>query len=643
MSYERSAVVGLRSVLTFPGADPTGTNDSSAAFQAAVNALAGTGIALWVPAGTYLIKTGITMLSGLLVQGDPSATLLFDVGVGNYCLSAFQTYNGQTTIAANVSPGATTVQVTAVAVAGGPIAAGSQIMLQAGPASPLALRGETFNVKSVSGVGPFTLTLDRPILGTYLTANTAECTLVKQSPTGIIWNGNGMTMKIAAGGHALRFWEILGGVGCELHDVVLDEGAGTLGADYAASFDTYGVYNTFDRVRLYATSPQAGLVFEAQDLGVMRDCEVSGGMSVSALLLQDCCSCTIDNCAGSRASSGLIVGSDGSNLGCSSTSVIGGQFYSNTNYGVQVEQGSTDTNLSGTFAKYNGNAGLYLSAAGTASARTRFSACDFGSNVVGILVDNTVTGTVGSAVDLSNNTGAVNGTALNAGTGTDVTLAGVVAKGLGNYGFITGGVLTMSDFEVQTSVANNYIFSNINTTGPAASTFRLVNGHVQLDGNSDIGVYQLTPGAGTCNAVMSHVKVDGAGATTIGVAPNASCTVRIGEGSDLTGTATPLDNVGGIIAMSQGEGEYNDATATGTVTLTQVQAKASCVKLTGNLSGNLTYNIPAGVAGLSYVVDASGATLNAHTLKFGPAGGEVSLTAAQHIVYSDGTNAHTVV
>ena len=43
----------------------------------------------------------------------------------------------------------------------------------------------------------------------------------------------------------------------------------------------------------------------------------------------------------------------------------------------------------------------------------------------------------------------------------------------------------------------------------------------------------------------------------------------------------------------------------------------SVMKLTGSLSGNLAYNLPVNVSGLNYIVDASGVTLNGHTLSVG--------------------------
>ena len=90
-------------------------------------------------------------------------------------------------------------------------------------------------------------------------------------------------------------------------------------------------------------------------------------------------------------------------------------------------------------------------------------------------------------------------------------------------------------------------------------------------------------------------------------------------------------------------GLFTDSTATGAVVLTAAQAQTQIWKFAQSLTGNLTYYVPVGTLG-TYTVDTSGATLGGHTLSVAVLGGTpVSLSAAQHVVYSDGTNMHTVV
>lgn len=89
-------------------------------------------------------------------------------------------------------------------------------------------------------------------------------------------------------------------------------------------------------------------------------------------------------------------------------------------------------------------------------------------------------------------------------------------------------------------------------------------------------------------------------------------------------------------------GLYTDGTATGAVALTAVQAQSSIFVFGQALTGNVSYFVPSGTIGV-YTVDASHAALGAFSLSVGVLGGTpISLTAAMHLVYSDGTNMHQV-
>jgi hypothetical protein len=124
---------------------------------------------------------------------------------------------------------------------------------------------------------------------------------------------------------------------------------------------------------------------------------------------------------------------------------------------------------------------------------------------------------------------------------------------------------------------------------------------------------------------------------------NDSGSTTVGEACDFSACATAYTDVGGTIAQTQGEGLYTDATTSGAVTINQLQSKCTTFKFAQSLTGNVGYTLPSGMPGF-WNVDASGLTLSGHTLTIGPSGGlSVSITAAQHIIYSDGINAHIVV
>ena len=533
------AATGQRSAVTADSADQTGSADSSTAIHNCLVNAAAANQCCWLPPGTFKVANPITVPSFGCLVGSPSTVIHSTITPGgsnaNSVFFAGPTYSGQTdNLAANNTPGASTLSLSTNTG----LSVGTIIVTYAGPTSPLSLRTQQYTITAISGIGPYTVTADRPVLDSYLTSNSAEVAVVTSRPQFIRIIGNGMKIS----GTGWRYSELVTCYRCAISDVVADESLGTLQNDYAFSFDIAGLENVYDRVRVNAAVPQGGIVFESNERGVAHECYAQG-MSTAGFLDQDSFSTRFLGDQASSTPSCVEIGSDASNLGTKGDQVIGGAFTTCT-YGVNVFQGSSDTTIDGITASYNTGAGVYASASGAASTRTTISNSFLTSNVTGLLVDPTVTGTIGTGLDLSNNTGSVNGTALNAGTTTDVTLSGIVAKGLGSYGFISGGTLNMSGFEVQTSVASNFLVSNINTTGPAPSIFRLVNGHFQLDGNSDAAILLSTPSAGTATAYLSHVKVDGAGSSTSGVAANTSTAAHLGAGMDLTGASTPINIAG---------------------------------------------------------------------------------------------------
>lgn len=529
-----------RSAVIADGADATGSVDSSTAIHnCLVNAVA-TSTCCALPPGTFKVASPITVPSFACLRGTASTTIRSTITPGvsntNSVFVAVPTFGSSTTLASNNTPGASTISLTTNI--GGAVTAGATIEIAGGPSSPQGLRAQQYTVQSISGVGPYTVTVDRPVLDQYLTSNGALVAILTYRPQLITIDGGGMLMT----GTGWRYSELLTCFHCRVAHILANESGGTLQADYAMSFDLAGLENEFEDIRMIVSTPQAGVVFESNERGVAKDSYVQGPTTYG-FLDQDSFGTRFRGDSAGSVPDGIGVGSDGTNLGCTGDQIVGGQF-TNCTYGVVVTQGSTGTSVAGITSRLNTSAGVYLSANGAASSRTSITDSVLTNNVVGLLIDNTVTGTMGTGLDLSNNTGATTGTALQAGTGTDVKLSAVVAKGLGSYGFIAGGTLDMSGFEVQSSVASNILVSNINTTGPAAVTYRLANGHIQLDGNSSAGLDMVQPGSGAAKAYLSQVKVDGAGTGTTGVAANTSTIVIFGSGVDVSGTATP-NAVGG--------------------------------------------------------------------------------------------------
>lgn len=103
--------------------------------------------------------------------------------------------------------------------------------------------------------------------------------------------------------------------------------------------------------------------------------------------------------------------------------------------------------------------------------------------------------------------------------------------------------------------------------------------------------------------------------------------------------STPVNNDWDIIDQSLGgQTALNVVSASGTVALTVSQYRSPIIIITGLLTANVTYQIPAGVGGFWYVYNN---TTGAYTITFANAAGGTTLTLAQGYtttVISDGTN-----
>ena len=121
-------------------------------------------------------------------------------------------------------------------------------------------------MQSVSGGGPYTVNVDRPILRTYQIGGAV--TVLTSRPTNIQVIGNGMQLT----GTGYRFWSIVYAFRCLLQNV--DANSTALTAEYAASFDSGGLENTYRGVKVNAESVSAtGITFESNEAGRAYECE----------------------------------------------------------------------------------------------------------------------------------------------------------------------------------------------------------------------------------------------------------------------------------------------------------------------------------------------------------------------------------
>ena len=263
------------------------------------------------------------------------------------------------TLSAGVTPGATSFSCSFNP--GGP---GTIVSIATTAAIP---RVQAYVVQSVSGGGPYTVNVDRPILRTYQIGGAV--TVLTSRPTNIQVIGNGMQLT----GTGYRFWSIVYAFRCLLQNV--DANSTALTAEYAASFDSGGLENTYRGVKVNAESVSAtGITFESNEAGRAYECETFNATAGYGGLAVDCDDVIFyDHTAYGNGNGVGFVSLIGTGPGCQACGTIGGNFNGNTNAGAIFTQGATDCFAVGTCA---GAGNTAVACNGSTSARVS-NGCDF--------------------------------------------------------------------------------------------------------------------------------------------------------------------------------------------------------------------------------------------------------------------------
>lgn len=487
------------------GAVGDGVTDDTAAIQNGISSLAGTGVALWFPAGTYLVTAPLippnaksTFLRGY------NATIhstMAPVGAQTACiLVAKPTQLGSAgTIHAAPAIGDTAVQVDTAAKP----TVGNWIQL--GYPGAGAISGQIFKVLAVAGgAAPFTVTLDRAIEMPFTSGGTSTVLEFTAIPQDI--HVEGLTFT----GTGDRWVEILGGWRCSLTDCHGTATAANTGpSDSAFSFDVGSrecQYLRCDVDMLGATGagPFFGIMLESNEGSDAIDCHAK-------------------NCGGGGASF-LLDGVDTWWTDCEDEGGSGFGFFLGQGGGL----GAIDCGGSGLLAS---------SATGVRFGITTNCVVEdaLSSSTVGFVVTaTTATGTRGRGWTYVGNANSVEGITV----GADLQLSGFEARGISvaiNVVNITAGAgaVTLRDYKIASSAAANGI------NGEAAFTGRLTceDGTIATVG----GYGMLIQGAGAVLYTQNARVTAGA----VGVAVSAGATFRQGSGCAFDGATTPVSVAGG--------------------------------------------------------------------------------------------------
>jgi hypothetical protein len=630
--YGLAQVQGVNVVAAF-GVDNTGATDCSAKLQVAITALAATGQAVFLPNGTYLISNTIILPNGAsIIAEGPGVTINGNIAGASASNSIFYAavpahVGAATTLASTPTAGSQTIAVSAIVG----ITNGGYIEI-------VSAASTIFAYYHVDGVSGTTITVDRPLVWPWASGDTVQA--VANPPPSVHADFNGATIEgtyVIAWANA--YWNstlsnvqfVPTGYGAHI-----DALAGWLTGSYGSVMrnlyaDMTGVGSTFN----------AGYgVIGAENCGIENGNILNGGANATGLKEDDCRGCWVNWSKSSNNGFGLEMGTD---FGVTTNSVTNSRAVGNTIDGNVVNivliGGASNNTLIGNSANYNTNA---------FDASVQIYANSFANTFDG----QEVIGNQGFGINVQS--GAKGTTFTGCGVGSNGNYDLYMQDEFSWYGGYISSTTNVSVYYMPGAATDRAAMDgvHITSTTPSAATgvIDLLGGQFTIGGGStiemgkagDIGIW-LQIGTPSLNAQAVVIRPIGGAGSTDGIYTNSGNAV-LGLGFDSTAAATPLLTGSGTVSLSQGQGIYTDATTTGTVTLTMVQAQANTMKFSQTLTGNTTYNLPAGLGGLLYNVDASGVTLSGHTFSVGVTGGSsVSLTAAQHIVYSDGTNAHTVL
>lgn len=514
------------------GATGDGVTDDTPAIQAAFDAVAPTGAGVWFPAGTYLHKSTVNMPSGLWVEGSAEAVLLGDIN-GAYPLTGSIWRSGITgaaagasALSANVTPGSNQLQVASVAGA----TEGGYVTLN----SSVGLTGnfQSYQILNIAGT---TLTLDSPVIAKpFVIGDAVAYYNADQVPTDITIIGHGMHVR----GKAVVSISLQTTWRAHVEGLVFDEASATSPSDACFGFNHACVDCTaYELVAdmFGGGAPSVVMAPESSRGCVFFHCTVKNGANAGFEFVNSF-DCTFIKCvAEANVSDGFawtndIVVTNGSDF----CACIGCYAIGNGAHGFDVGDFSADATMKGCYSLYNVGDGYFVNAG---SLRTSIDGKAIG-NTGALAVVAGAKKTVVSHLEIDANK------AVSINLQDDCTIGSLVGSAPGTVGVIpvlvTGGVCSIDEIDI--------------THGPGATATYLV----QVDaGRLSLGRGHLLAGVagdvcmtanGTAVLLTGAVKCqpDGGVGGTVG-AFAAAGTIRIQDGFDADGTATPMLVTAGYI------------------------------------------------------------------------------------------------
>lgn len=305
-----------------------------------------------VPSNAYLELNGATVNTNLGLVGSP----LNAVFRSNIVIAA------NTTVAASNTIGTRTISIAALA---GLVPGSLMRVAKAG------LRAQTYTVISTAGAGPFTITVDRPILLQFDAADVVS--RLTSMPQDITIDGGGALIT----GIADRFIEFAGSRRCQVRDV---KGTYTGGANanIGFSYDVGGYENEFKNILFDGGNQMSlGISLESQENSHIVRCTATR-VTNWGIPVYDSVECTVFDSRSLANGNGIGFLSDGVGIGCLDCKAIDCYATGNTTDGFATGAGpSHRCTFLGCTGSFNGGHGINIVAN---SLDTQVTGCLFEGN-----------------------------------------------------------------------------------------------------------------------------------------------------------------------------------------------------------------------------------------------------------------------
>jgi hypothetical protein len=568
--------------------------------------------------GTYVVYTPGLVPNGMTVRGR-TGTIIDDridpAGNGGAPTQALFmhpcTHHATTTLlASSALEGASTISVASITAP--PIAKGSIVQVTRG-----FDRAQIYEVIATpSGVGPFVLTLDRPLADDMPIGEAPYVSLVLDRPERITIEHNGMKIIGTTANMGHRIHEFIGGYRVYVIGARIDTGA-TIAI--GGSCDVGSLLSSYIDCEMTTTSTVSVCwMLESCQYCTLDKCRGVG--SAAAIYLTDSMQPTINQCTGYGSSVGLHISSQSaiSALGAKGVHVIGGDFAKCT-YGVLVEHGALDTLLDGTRSAYNTTNNFWIRSTVSAPHRTKLrntiSIGDWSTPYSGIQVGPGITGIrIESHRDQA--------TAYAIKTESSISIDGFTSNdGACAFQMTGAGTTEIKNFNITIPTGNGLAAVMSDVSG---ARVRLKNGTITVP-TAGIGIDLLNAGS---IMELENVTLAGLGAGGIGANGVSGAQLTLKGTTDLGNPATffaaaligstTIVQVGGVAAKT---------VTTSDVTMTLAECYCTRVSITGALTGNRSLILKHPFVGATYTVSV--ATTEAYTITFKGTSSDTGVVVAQ--------------